>query len=139
MKTPLNWKTYKIANKAWKVVRRIDRSSCTVGGKYRKFYHKDAIVEAGPGTLGLMLFDTKADALSFAGASLGSSLILEVQPIGKGKRPRKICWDQEEYRMDNYYAYKRLSFFGRRNAKIHIRTAYPPEGTICYPAVKVLS
>lgn len=126
----------------WKAVCRDNRASCFAGGKYCKFYHKDTIVEAEPGTLGLMVFDTKKDALDFSrhtSCEKGGHLILEVQPIGKGKRPMKICSHFLEDRVDNYYAHQKLSFFERRKSILRVDTIRPPKGTICYPAVKVLT
>lgn len=123
----------------WKAVCK-DRSSTNVVGKYCLFYHKGMTVTALPGTLGIMVFDRKRDAISFAASLqlLGSATtILRVLPVGRGKVPRKVSSLLTDNRLDDYYIYQRLSYFERRRARLYIQTICPPQGTRCYPAVKV--
>ena len=123
----------------WKIVRE-DRSSCFAKGKYRRYYYKGIIIEADPDTLGVMVFDNMAQALSFSAYAPVEFLLLAVEPIGKGIRPKNLCYRMREINMDDFYIYKRMNFFARRSSKLllSVQTMPPPRGTICYPAVKVL-
>ena len=108
------------------------RVSVFAGGSYCREYQKDKIVEAEPGSYGIMLFETWNDASLFRPDSWRMRRIIKVQPIGRGKRVKFVSSAQSE---DNLYE------FYKTNHRDHdwslIALAAPP-GTICYPKVKVL-
>ena len=125
----------------YKVVRTEDRSSCLLQKdcKYRKIYQKGKTVRATTGTLGIFCFKTKENAKDFIDIlgfweSAGFSII-KVETAGKGKVPKFICLVSIGYNTEDlfndFYKHSKLdmSMFFREE---------PPDGTICYPAVKVL-
>ena len=119
----------------YKVVISRNRGSCSIeeGCKYRKVYKRGKIVKAKKGTLGIFCFKTKIDAINFIHGNEegGYFSIIKIKPIGKGKKPKLIA-----------------SIFPFLGADIMINDFYrhsgyilnqeSPEGTICYPAVRVL-
>lgn len=109
----------------YKVVKRKTRYSCMLNGRTCKLalkYEKGTIVKAPEYTLGIFCFNTFDNAHRFAADE--NCKILEVEPIGKGKRWRFI------------YSYYQLitSYQNKKTRTLHV-----PEGTICFPAVKVLT
>ena len=105
--------------------------------KYCLEYEIGEITEAIEGTLGIMVFDTVADAVNFMNMVLCSSRykILRVIPKGRGKRPKEIArsigtWDLEGF----YYRYMNSD-----DPTLVWSVTAPPLGTICYPAVLVHS
>ena len=127
----------------YKVVSSKDnRSSCSLapdGNEYIKYYRKGETVKANKGTLGIFVFKTKKQANNFIKNrrdNEGSYFILKVKSIGKGESPKFVCgcplllmliWDTSKY-LNQFYKYGEKSNLQMK----------PPEGTICYPAVKVL-
>lgn len=83
------------------------------------------ITRARKSTLGVFCFKTKRQAKNFTTTKSPFNItILKVIPIGRGKVPKLIC-----------------NFGGLKN--FYSKTAptdstVPPDGTVCYPAVKVL-
>ena len=106
------------------------RVSVFAGGSYCREYSKDKIVEAEPGSYGIMLFETWNDAQLFMGDR--TRRIIKVQPIGRGKRVKFVSQSQSEDNLQEFYKTKHGT--SQRNA---ISFA-APHGTICYPKVKVL-
>ena len=93
-----------------------------------KRYLKGKIVKAKSGSLGLFTFDTKKHAKEFANDSMMIWLILKVKSIGRGRKPKKISTIYTEDNLNMFYANDTFRF-----------TEKPPPGTICYPAVEVLT
>ena len=137
----------------WKVVylKNNKRYSCIMppGSKYCLEYIKGEIVEAMPGTHGIMVFKSKHFANNFLWG-LSSVKIIKVRVIGR--RKKIICLG--EVRSDNpalntayLNKFYRLLPKGLRPdtsfRKLHQLFngdfMIPPKGTECYPAVKVLS
>ena len=108
---------------------RKDRTSCLIHPKsqFCKRYLKDAIVEAEPGTPGIFIYKTRRQAEGYARYWNKDWLILRVEPIGLGKVPRKVSYAITQ---------RSIISFIKKLASMH--TMSPPEGTICYPAVRVL-
>ena len=104
------------------------RESCYAQGKFRKKYEKDEIVVAVPGTLGIMTFKSLKEAREFQRCrNRTCPLIVAVEPVGRGKVPKKIS-SVPEHLMESFYA----------EGPGDSGWGYPPKGTICYPAVLVL-
>lgn len=110
----------------WKVIRSKDRSSLFSTGKYKLYYEKGSIVSAVPGTLGIMCFKTKREAIQF-GSGLGGTSIVKLRTIGRGKVPEKICREADSHSLNLFYkkSGSNMSF-------------NPLIGTRCYPKVEVL-
>ena len=108
-------------------VTRMDRTSCLINRRscFSQKYLKGKMVTADPQTPGIFTFETKKHAQAFM--PLMEQLILKVQPIGKGTRPSHISRDLCQRGL--------MRFFKALASKL---TMWPPNGTICYPAVKVL-
>ena len=132
----------------WKVTN-LDRTSIQMTDKYQKYYKENTVVKANKGSLGIMVFKTKRQAERWADDRFGnSSMVLKVLPIGKGKVPKLISTPNHI----NIF-YKHLSrlltqempeSYSGGNIKyndedISIALWPVPPGTICYPAVKVLT
>ena len=115
----------------WKVTN-LSRASVIVHNvsNYSRFYYKGTIVKAKSGTLGLMTFKTKLDALDFAKEifHLRGFKILKVQSIGRGRVPDRIALKSSEESLNFFYSEGPL-----------IDSWLPPEGTICYDKIKVLT
>ena len=98
---------------------------------YINTYERDTTVRAKKGSLGIFTFKTMKAALKFIKpySSLShTAIILRVEPIGKGKTPLGIA-------PGGSVLNSILDFYsGKAEGKIP-----PPEGTICYPAVRVLN
>ena len=117
----------------WKIVKKYERGSCYLpkNCKYFKTYKKGIIVKATRGTLGIFVFKTKKFAEDFIIDYLASNSqfqILKVKSIGKGRSPKLIA---------NFIfllASQDINMFYEEG----ILAIPPPDGTICYPAVKVL-
>lgn len=119
----------------WKVIVSKNRSSCSIIKycKYQNVYKKGKIVKAKRGTLGIFCFKTKTDAINFIHGDEegGFFSIIKVEPVGKGKKPKLIAsiypFLGVHVTIDDFYRHPKAIFSQK-----------PPEGTICYPAVKVL-
>ena len=110
----------------WKVTR-MDRTSCLINRRscFCQKYLKGKIVTADPQTPGIFTFQTKQHAEVFMPQM--EQLILKVKPLGKGVTPSCISRDLCQRDL--------MRFFKSLASKL---TMWPPNGTICYPAVKVL-
>lgn len=111
----------------WKVTG-ANRISCLIdpNSDYCCHYGKDKTIKANPKTLGVFTFDRKCDAEDFRAPKCLSWKILRVEPIGRGKKPKRIA-----------------AFLGSVDLKHFMEghwtgTNQIPKGTICYPAVRVL-
>lgn len=103
------------------------RESCYAQGKFRKKYEEDEIVAAVPGTLGIMVFKSLEEAKAFRIPRAHKCFqIVTVEPIGRGKTPKRIAGVSE-------YSIKRFYMKDSREYRDLV-----PKGTICYPAVMVL-
>jgi hypothetical protein len=128
----------------YKVVKSYSRTSCSMStrSKYKLKYRKGTLVKAVPGTLGIFVFKTKLDALAFINSfkranSLGPlGRILRVLPLKGdiGKKPKYIS--MYTYYLKSFYSEMKASSCYKRNSNCHI--AYPPNGTLVYPAVYVV-
>ena len=97
---------------------------------YINTYERDTVVRAKEGSLGIFTFKTKKAAREFIEryGSLKHITILRVKPIGKGKTPTEIV-------LGGSVLNSILDFYSGKFCK----KVPPPQGTICYPAVKVLN
>jgi len=117
--------------KAYKVVTPT-RFSISLGpGKYALRYPKGAIVEAPPGTLGIMCFKTPDRASAWVGPA--PSLILEVQGLSNPRFPRFICNCLFSCYIDTFYKIRRSK--KRLSNREFVRKV--PKGTVCFDKVKV--
>ena len=121
----------------YKVVQ-YNRCSIFSPPRYILKYKKNTTVRAMKHTLGIMVFKHLKDAENFAKECCENThLILRVETIGRGKTPKKICpgsrHPKNRFDYDNFYSQLRKGLFISHNI------VTPPEGTICYPAVKVLT
>lgn len=93
-------------------------------------------VMASKETIGVMCFKTLNDAIDFA-TGFYNARILRVKPIGKGKSPKQIAnlnfYRGKTYAIKSFYE-RIVKGFGN-----YYGTGTVPDGTICYPGVKVLS
>jgi hypothetical protein len=141
----------------YKVVN-MDRTSYASekGSKYSLKYPKDGIVEAIPGSLGLMCFTNKKNARAFINKDFFDGgigcfikmmvykilffnspdnldyyfpIIIKVKPLSEGSLPMLICNRFNNYRYDEFYEGRRSQF----------NTCVPPKGTVCYDKIKVLT
>ena len=145
----------------YKIVR--DRHSVWSGGKYQKYYAAGTTVSAVPNTLGLACFKTKrqAEATMKRWGFTGSLhfKIIRIKTIGRGTVPKVMSMGQfYETDLDRFYTFFRK--MSKEAIRIALTTTHvygsgkacqgqtetdtmslliPPEGTICYPAVKVLT
>lgn len=118
----------------YKVVKRKTRYSAIINGnsKYALKYEKGAIVEALPGTLGIMLFKNETDAILWCN-QLNYELwedkqyrVVRVIPLCNGKKRHFICHDISTEGLDEYYSDSSGS------------AGHAPDGTFCHMKVKVL-
>jgi len=117
--------------KAYKVVTPT-RFSISLGpGKYALRYPKGAIVEAPPGTLGIMCFKTLDRARAWVG--LVPSVIIEVQGLTRPRFPRYICKSLLIWRIDTFYKIRR----SKKRLCDREFVGKVPEGTVCFDKVKV--
>ena len=121
----------------------INFTSCFAGGKYTKAYNRDEIVRERSLTLGIMVFEKRSQAIKFIKSHVSPIRcplhIKRVLPIGKGKRPPLISKRASQEGI--YEFYQRYAHFKKEWIKVSLNSTplvTPPEGTICYPAVKVL-
>lgn len=113
------------------------RTSMYAQGIYCKKYKEGSVVNAVPGTLGIMTFNTYSNALQFVrGRPAGSRFqIVKVRPIGKGKRIKFVSAGQHEERIRRFYKNQQLI----EDERLIPEGASPaPKGTICYQSVEVL-
>ena len=119
---------------AWKVVhkRKGKRLSAIVseGCKYCLEYPKGKIVKAPEGTLGVFCFREKEDAQKFLASEFYSAspwIIIKVKGIGKEVVPKVISTFITDECLDDFY--------NKNDDFTELKLA----GTVCYPAVKVLT
>lgn len=117
----------------------VDRDYCSIMAcdKYRKRYLPKTFVSSDAATFGLMLFTTYEQALLFVNAigmrqqlmmKLRPLIILAVEGIGERFKPKFISISTSEIDLDSFY-------YSNHSKIPHI---LPPDGTICYPKVKVI-
>lgn len=135
----------------WKVTT-LERGSIQMRGRYDKCYKKNTIVKANKGSLGIMVFKTQKQAEHWSNTNFqGTSKVLKVLPKGRGKVPKLIS---TPFSINSFYRCltKLLKEKGMQNPTLYGRGKYTymdgniavdlwpvPPGTICYPAVKVLT
>ncbi len=119
----------------YKVVK--NRRSCIISPrtKYCLRYIKGRTIRARPETLGIMVFETKEQTRSFM---LSNHLwkqtgvdVIEVKPVGRKLKLKLISVIEYGYEteiLNKFYRYPLE--YGHHNF---------PDGTQCYPAVKVLT
>ena len=113
---------------SYKIVR--NGRSCSARGKYSISYEVGRTIFPVEGTLGIFCFRTLHQAKDFLAMQRYSKelSILRVKPLGHGKCKEKICYSSyEPCEYDIFYR-------GCTN-----NTTNPPDGTVIYPAVKVIS
>lgn len=131
----------------FKVVRKGELASnyvsCFAEGRYQRTYNNDEIVEAEPGSLGIMVFGKRSQAKKFVESRMSFMRnllhIKHVLPIGNGKRPPFVSRRTHQENIHEFY--QRYAHFKREWITVPLKNSplnTPPEGTICYPAVKVL-
>ena len=89
---------------AWKVVRKRGRVSCVVTApKYRLEYDKDSTVRAVEGTIGIMCFETRKQALRFG--SLLDDTVLKVRGFGRKQFGWQLNWELTwlNHNLDDFY------------------------------------
>lgn len=101
-------------------------NSIMAEGKYCKHYYPGSMVASDPKTLGLMLFQTLKQAISFS-SSYGYARILEVEAFGELDIPNILSVSSDEFYMDDFYRGKNTDV-----------TLIPPPGTVCCRAVRVI-
>lgn len=129
------------------------RFSALVKGFFKINYSKGKTVRAKKNTVGIMCFKRRHQAEAWMnGPTLYSEIsdfeIIRVQPVGRGKTPKTFSGHYGTHvllllrklikRFGVEEGYKQL-LTGRYDVlDMYVRYMEPPEGTICYPAVKVL-
>ena len=134
----------------WKVVTLDRYSAITYNTPLTLHYSRGKIVTGIQGTLGVMCFEKREQAEDFVSfmsekhqVMIYYYILLQVKPLGTGIRPRfvyKSIYDAIRYLKDGTYRdrLENPKAYWDPLSKIHfIRKA--PAGTICYPAVKVLT
>lgn len=107
----------------YKLTTKERKSYMVFGTKYELDYSRGVTVRAHPNTLGIMCYKTKKSAQR--DRITEDALILRVCPIGRKKEYKRV--GLLTY-LDEFYKFPR-----------RIRYAVsPPEGTVCFPAVRVL-
>ena len=119
------------------------------GSMYCLEYKKNTIVKALPGTFGIMVFKTKAQAIQFANAIIVLKnmqiSILKVRVIGRGRKLRGLSSVDRYGAMNNTSMFKKFYKFYHAQkhkkdwwSKSNYIIGVPPD-TECYPAVEVLN
>jgi len=102
--------------------------------KFSLLYEKDQNVYAPEGTLGIMVFKTRINAVMWMhGWCLGTNIrwkIKRVIPIGRGKVPKEISRHITTEDLEDFYC----SDYGLEKACL----SEPIPETICYPGVFVI-
>jgi len=112
----------------FKVVRLVNkrRVSLYAGGRYQREYPKGAIVEAEPGSVGLLAFEENEQAEEFATHHWG--IVIRVLGLEAPLFPKVLSVSQKEEKLDHFYDYKNRGQ----------ETVVSPKGTIAFRKVEVL-
>lgn len=117
----------------YKVLRGNNEVSSFAQDSFRLIYKKGTVVKAIAGSLGIFVFKRKKDAEEWIRTCVDrktwASIIKRVIPIGRGKQVMRICAGTEDHVLLKYYLedhYKNFNYM------------FPPDGTIVYPAVRVI-
>lgn len=133
----------------WKIERKVNM--------YILEYHKGKIVKAVKGTVGIMCFENEEYAKAFVREQHDSFrqkierlIVIEVRPIGKVKHPRQISGVLSPIAIHDFY--KKFKTINKsrpsdREIKDNNNTfgsarlwiSAPPQGTVCYNSVEVLT
>lgn len=141
----VKFKIVKVVRKSIKVAKSDLNSryiSCFAEGRHQRAYENNEIVEAEPGSLGIMTFEKRSQATEFItnhDLFPHNLLIKHVLPIGKGKKPPLISKLMSQEGLHEFY--QRYAHFKKEWITVPLKDTplnTPPEGTLCYPAVKVL-
>ena len=109
------------------------RESVYAGDSFCLTYYQGAIVEALEGTLGVMVFESYANAKEFGDLHKkkpGGYYILQVRGIGKPSVPEEISGWTTGYDLKQWYQYPE-----ERDKS----SSAPPPGTVCFQSVEVLT
>jgi hypothetical protein len=118
-------------------------------------YHKGKIVKAIKGTVGIMCFKEKIFAKHFMISQhrsfsyyLQYLMVIEVRPIGRVKHPRQISGVLTPVAITDFYKrFKKVNKFRPSDEEIRDNSnrldrlwiSNPPQGTVCYDEVEVLT
>lgn len=146
----------------YKVVTRDDRYSFSYFHQkkvnlYILEYHKGRIVKAVKGSVGIMCFEEEIFAKDFMieqhrsfGHYFQNLMIIKVRPIGEVKHPSQISGVLSPIAINDFYKrFKRINEFRPSDKEIEdinkrfgddrLWICSPPQGTVCYNEVEVLS
>lgn len=148
----------------YKVVTRNDRYSFSYfhwkrpdeTNMYILEYHKGRIVKAIKGSVGIMCFEKEMYAKAFVKDQHRSFrhiqrlIIIEVRPIGRVKHPRRISGVLTPIAITDFYKrFKNISASKPSDTEIidnnnrfgsnRLWISAPPQGTVCYNSVEVLT
>lgn len=112
----------------YKVVNISDNKSCYITGSYSREYKVGKTVKARKGTLGIFCFKDIINIIKFCDPSRYK--ILKVQSIGKAIYPKFLCSKPGSEELKEFY---------KERSELAEITTQVPDGTICFPSVKVLS
>lgn len=120
----------------------LNRLSCIISDfPFRLRYDKDTIVEALPGTYGVMCFKTEGDAIEFVNHRVvrhrDDYRILRIKPIGRGRIPKHVC--RSTYLIKEFYQVFGVNWDIQKSDPFKGILFSVPKGTICYPKVRVLT
>ena len=113
----------------YKVIKEDTRMSALINSdsKYALRYIKGEDTYAIKETLGVMVFDTIANAEAFADSRRRNNLIVvKVLPKGRGKKLNRLSPIISDIVLDRYYS------------KYRCHSCLCPQGTIAYPGVHVV-
>lgn len=102
--------------------------------KFRLRYPRHATIKAPDHTLGIMCFETRKQARSFASIN-SANLILKVQGIGRGYKPKLVLWWISE--ISDFANLIKLTGIKKAIATLEAERK-APTGTICYKKIRVL-
>ena len=116
----------------WKVTNLSRESLIVLYCRYKRIYNEGMTIRAESNSLGLMTFKRKKDAIKFAKRiSFGRKVyykILKIQSIGRGFVPKKISMSVSIESLNYFYS-----------DDLSRQSCPPPDGTICYKSIKVLT
>ncbi len=120
-------------------------------------YHKGKIVKAIKGTVGIMCFEKEMYAKAFIRDQhscfrqhIQRLIIIKVRPIGKVKYARQVSGVLSPDAIDDFYKrFKTINIFRPSDKEIkdnynrfgsaRLWISEPPQGTVCYDEVEVLT
>ena len=101
---------------------------------YIKRYAKGTVIKARSRTLGIFCFSRKKQALNFIEIQkLYHLQVIKIKALSRGKKPKMVSWHLNRDSISYFYNTE------DQDDAIPSRGIIPPEGTICYNAIKVLT